>query len=108
MFRPAQAETSDPYFEYAASLPPTRSLRRGGGLLGSPRSGAPRNRAARASTGAADRGVMRLRSVAQHFAGGPAARGSPSVPTTSSTRAAPSEAIRDGSPSRMSTAAVGR
>src|SRR5947207_15619518 len=53
MFRPAQAETSDPYFEYAASLPTTRSLRRGGGLLGSPRSGAPRNRAARASTGAA-------------------------------------------------------
>src|SRR5204863_4674570 len=47
-----------------ASLPTTRSLRRGGGLLGSPRSGAPRNRAARASTGAAARSVTRLRTVA--------------------------------------------
>src|SRR5947207_9982681 len=64
MFRPAQAETGlvrrsrshrdvakgragealrvGPYFEYAASLLTTRSLRRGGRLLGSPRSGAPR------------------------------------------------------------------
>src|SRR5436190_4744864 len=40
--RAGEAPRVGPYFEYAASLPTTRSLRRGGGLLGSPRSGAPR------------------------------------------------------------------
>src|SRR5947207_8803462 len=68
MFRPAQAETSDAYFEYVSESPDEeegQQDRRRGGLLGSPRSGAPRNRAARASTGAADRRVTRVRSVAQ-------------------------------------------
>src|SRR5436190_19509967 len=40
--RAGEAPRVGPYFEYAASLLTTRSLRRGGGLLGSPRSGAPR------------------------------------------------------------------